>query len=56
MARIGSMARITPQVNEAEENKDRSSRGWPPGRRLSQRSQPKNPISNATPPTIIAKA
>jgi hypothetical protein len=52
MARIGTTARITPQVNEAEANRLRSSSGWPPGRRVSRRSQAKKPTSNATPPII----
>jgi len=56
MARIGTRARITPQVNEAEPNKLRSIRGWPPGRRVSRRSQAKKPASNATPPIIKARA
>ena len=47
MARIGTMARITPQVNEAEANKRRSSKGWPPGRWVSgvprRRSRPEAP-------------
>ena len=56
MARIGTTARITPQVNDAEPNRLRSMSGWPPGRRVSRRSQPKKPASNATPAIIRARA
>ena len=50
------MERITPQVNEAEQKSLRSIRGWPPGRRVSRRSQAKKPNSSAAPPTIRARA
>ena len=56
MAMIGTTARITPQVNEAELNRLRSMSGWPPGRRVSRRSQPKKPTSNPTPAIIKARA
>ena len=53
---IGTTDRITPQVNDAEPNRLRSIRGWPPGWRVSRRSQPKKPASNATPAIIRARA
>ena len=49
MARTGTTAKTTPQVNEAEANKLRSTNGWPPGWRVKRRSQAKNPTNNTRP-------
>ena len=56
MASTGTTAKTTPQVNEAEANKLRSTNGWPPGWWVKRRSQAKNPTNNTRPTNIKARA
>jgi hypothetical protein len=56
IASTGSVARMTPHVNDDDRNNVRSSRGWPPGRRVNRRSHAKKATSTATPPPIMDSA
>ncbi len=48
--------RAVPQVNPAERNSERSTSGWPPGRRLTARSQATNAARATAPATMVAMA